>query len=77
MNLVDGIAYGVAVRANLPRFESAHSNHMRAKVAQTIELYGTLWTEIHAGERLAKPRVGIFRRSMVPRAPVCRPSTRT
>lgn len=47
VNLVDGTPHGgVAVGTHLLRLESAHSDHMCTKIGQTIELYGTLWTEI-------------------------------
>lgn len=52
VNLVHGgCRRGIAVRAHLPRLESAHSYHMRAKLGQTIELGATLWTEIDGPRR--------------------------
>lgn len=51
VDLVDGIAHGIAIGTHLLRLESAYSYHMRTKIGQTIELYGTLWTEIRAPER--------------------------
>lgn len=52
VNLVHGgCRRGITVRAHLPRLESAHSDHMRAKIGQTVELRATLWTEIHGFPR--------------------------